>query len=99
VKGRTLWYYCAEDGSPDDAHLLLTRLASLGAIAEAAAEDYHANHDGWESSWPITFVILDEARKELARFLVDREAVPQFNATKASDASWVDCIPPANGGA
>jgi hypothetical protein len=50
--------------------------------AEEAAEDHHNNHDGWESSWPLTFVILDDELNELGRFSVGREFVPQFYVTK-----------------
>jgi len=47
-------------------------------VAVAAAEDFHDQRDGWESSWPITFEILDEADISLGSFQVDREAVPHF---------------------
>ena len=50
--------------------------------AEDAAEDHHTNHDGWECSWPLAFVILDDELNELGRFSVDREMLPQFHATK-----------------
>lgn len=54
--------------------------------AEDAASDYHSNHDGWESHWPLTFVIYEsEAGPELARFSVDREAAPQFTAAHVSN--------------
>jgi hypothetical protein len=51
-------------------------------MAEDAAQDYFDNHDGWESTWPLTFVILDEDLNELGSFVVEMEAVPQFWATK-----------------
>jgi len=51
-------------------------------IAEDAAQDYFDNHDGWESTWPLTFIILDENLNELGQFVIEMEAVPQFWATK-----------------
>ena len=56
--------------------------AGLSWAAEMAAEDYHTNHDGWESTWPLTFVILNDELNELGRFSVDREAVPHFHASR-----------------
>ena len=47
-------------------------------VAATAAENFHDQHDGWESSWPITFEILDEADISLGSFQVDRELVPHF---------------------
>lgn len=55
---------------------------TLYHVAEDAAQDYFDNHDGWESSWPLTFVILDEDFNELGQFVVDMEAVPSFFVTK-----------------
>lgn len=50
-------------------------------IAECAAEDYHSNHDGWESEWPIEFeIFLDD--KSIGKFLVEREYSPSFSATE-----------------
>jgi len=54
-------------------------------LAQTAAKDYHRNHDGWESSWPVDMVIYAfsdaEDGKELWRGEVDREAVPSFRAS------------------
>ncbi len=50
-------------------------------LAEKCADDYHSNHDGWESSWPLTIAIREtEDGPTIARFSVDRETVPQFTA-------------------
>ena len=54
----------------------------LGYIAEECAEEYYDHMDGWESSWPLTFILRDEAdTKELGRFKVDLESVASFSAT------------------
>ena len=49
-------------------------------IAAAAAENFHSFHDGWESHWPKTFVIVREDGSELGTYTVEREAVPSFYA-------------------
>ncbi len=52
-------------------------------LAEECAENYHNEHDGWESEWPLTFVLYEtENGPERARMSVDRESVPSFTATK-----------------
>jgi hypothetical protein len=56
----------------------------LGWVAEAAAKDFHSNHDGWESDWPLTFAICDIYGNRLGRAVVDRETVPQFRATNVT---------------
>jgi hypothetical protein len=55
-------------------------------LAERCADDWHSNHDGWEASWPRTFVLFrDKTGPAFARFTVDREYAPQFSATKANE--------------
>jgi len=55
--------------------------------AEFAAEDYHSNHDGWESSWPLTFAMYDPGDQLLGRYCVDRETVPRFTAVEVKEQS------------
>lgn len=43
------------------------------------ANDFHSNHDGGESDWPLEFRIYKRG-KEVARFTVEREHEPQFYA-------------------
>lgn len=47
--------------------------------AEAAAEDFFHNCDGWESQWPLTFVVL-EGDEVLGRFSVEQRMEPYFIA-------------------
>jgi hypothetical protein len=77
-------YFIDDHSGPEDAYSFGTRWdqRNLDYVAEDAAEDYHNRHDGWEDSWPLTFVILDEELNELGRFSVEREAVPQFSASR-----------------
>lgn len=50
------------------------------------ANDYHSNHDGWESSWPLEFRIY-KTGVEVARFNVERAHEPQFYAWDAKAKS------------
>lgn len=55
------------------------------SIAEQCAEDWHNNHDGFEARWPRVFALYkDKVGPPFAKFSVDRETVPQFNAIKAA---------------
>lgn len=56
--------------SPEDGDLL----------AKTAAEDFHNHHDGWESSWPITFEIFGSDGDLIGVYSVERQAVPEFTA-------------------
>jgi hypothetical protein len=56
----------------------------LGWVAEAAADDYHSEHDGWESTWPLWFIIYDMRGNRLGQCSVDRETVPQFRASNVT---------------
>lgn len=85
--GFTFWYGRAEPGYFYRYALTvygrydLTDESDLDRLAEKAASDYHSNHDGWESSWPITFYIAaTKEGPELARFDVEREVEPVFYA-------------------
>lgn len=84
-------YYLPEySETPEDAREIKDKTHRFDAefpsfTAEKAAEEYHSFHGGWESSWPLTFVLIDEANKELGRFSVDRESVPQFSATEIKE--------------
>jgi hypothetical protein len=55
----------------------------LEILARDCADDYHYHHDGLKSDWPLIIALFaTEDGPELARFSVDREAVPAFNATR-----------------
>jgi hypothetical protein len=49
-------------------------------VAEAAAEVYHGDNDGWEDKWPITFRIYPPDSDEFTLILVEREYEPTFMA-------------------
>lgn len=84
---QTYWYSTAD--SADARYELAGTLRPLRDVAIDAAEDYHANHDGWESSWPLDFLIYEsEEGPAVARFEIERETVPQFYA-------WERKLPPA----
>lgn len=50
--------------------------------AELAAEDFHANRDGYEWHWPLEFRIWSDAGEVLGRFSVERDFNPQFSAAR-----------------
>ena len=54
-------------------------------VAQDAAEEYHNDHDGWESSWPCDFTIWNESGKNLGTFTVEREFDPTFSANRKGD--------------
>lgn len=59
--------------------------ADLEFLAEEAAADFHSEHDGWESSWPLTITLYDgKDGPELGRFIVEREYEPSFSAQRAA---------------
>lgn len=54
--------------------------------AVRCADDFHYNHDGWESSWPIELEILGgPAGSVLGRFEIEREVVPEFTASEIEE--------------
>jgi len=57
----------------------------LEFVAQEAGEDYHDNYDGWEDTWPIEIVLLDEVGEELGTYTVHMEAVPEFSAYRKED--------------
>jgi hypothetical protein len=83
----TLYYN--EDGDDEGRRHQVTLIADYDldddtwndSIAEQCAEDWHSNHDGWEASWPRVFSLYrQKTGPSFARFEVERETVPQFNA-------------------
>ena len=48
-------------------------------LAEEAAEDFHANHDGWECKWPLKIAVRPEG-SDVRTFEVQRRSVPEFEA-------------------
>ena len=79
---RKFWWYSVSDCGGDDSRFQLDGIAeALRDVAVDAAEDYHSNHDGWESHWPLMFTIYEsEEGPPVARFEVERETVPAFHA-------------------
>jgi len=75
-------YILPEHGEeyPTDALEFTASHVSHEYIAEDAAEWFHHNNDGWDYDWPVVIEIFKNA-KSLGKFDVERESVPQFNAT------------------
>lgn len=55
---------------------------NLEYLAEDCAEDYHSNHDGWESHWPLRITIARLDETILGKFEVELYHQPEFQATK-----------------
>jgi hypothetical protein len=51
-------------------------------VAEDCAQNYHAQHDGWESQWPVDITLLREDGSEICTCEVDREEQPVFSAKR-----------------
>lgn len=49
--------------------------------AKDCAADFHSEHDGWESAWPMEFALYaSEYGPEVARLNVERDYDPVFYA-------------------
>lgn len=84
----TYRYYIPENGQgADDAYLFGSDMPLESvfedSIAEEAAVDYRANHDGWEANWPLDIVLIGDDGKEFGKFSVSCEMEPTFHATRA----------------
>ena len=72
---------------PDDACELIKPVFdsgdehSLDYCAREAGEDHFANHDGWESSWPMEFELFFNGVSK-GVFQVFMEYEPGFSAVK-----------------
>lgn len=54
--------------------------------AEACANDFHYAGPGLDCEWPIRMELLDgRGGSVLARFEIEREAVPSFSATEEEE--------------
>lgn len=49
-------------------------------VAEDAAEQFHANHDGWEAAWPVVFRLYPPGSDTFVRVKVERDYEPTFSA-------------------
>lgn len=82
---KTIWY--SVDGGDRFSlelsdRVCMTRPYEQVSVAQRCADDYHSNHDGWESSWPLDFTLYEtENGDPVATLEVEREAIPEFTAT------------------
>lgn len=81
-----IWYRCI-DHCEESFYWFETAMVDpvkndcLELVAEEAAENYHDHHDGFASSWPLTFSLHEtEDGPELCRYIVELEMSPTFNA-------------------
>ena len=85
-------YWIQEYGDGPNDSVTIDVPAALGDdvddYVENCAEDFHANHDGWEATWPITFCVqgAGDSRTGWGKvqvFVVDRESRTHFSARPA----------------
>lgn len=81
-------FYCVVDHCEDSRYRFTPNDTSGDAwTAEEAANDYHSNHDGWESSWPLTFRLFKtEDGPPLGDFEVAMEYEPVFSGRPVQPA-------------
>lgn len=68
------------DETVDDARTYDASNISLAAVA--AAEHDHAQRDGWEWSWPVTYRVQAGAGAPVYSVEVNRESMPSFWAER-----------------
>lgn len=85
---QTIWYSAPEDMGDCTYKLEIGEHYDINCpheqkmIADLCAEDYWDNHDGWESHWPLIFILhTEEDGEEIARLIVEMESRPTFSAT------------------
>jgi hypothetical protein len=86
-KEKTVWYSVGDHECASRHPISAWPTADLSEsgdaklVAQDAAEDFHANHDGWEAVWPVV-INLHEAEDgpSVCRLEVERESVPEFIA-------------------
>lgn len=53
----------------------------LEIVAKKCAEDFDSNHDGWEYSWPLDFLLYEtEDGPSVAKVFVEKDVKPVFYA-------------------
>lgn len=91
---QVIWYSSSDCEEPSRYELALPRgyhimnKTDQGKLAELCADDFHSNHDGWESRWPRDITIYEtEEGPPIASFEVDREAIPHFYVHRKAKAT------------
>jgi len=84
MRQATVWYSTNDDpGSRYEVALddYYRRAADDNELAEMCAGDYHSNHDGWESSWPLGFMLYASEEGPMLFYCeVEIETQPHFYA-------------------
>jgi len=85
---KTIWYSTEESQQRFAVSVPETfdtvRPREQQAIAEICAADYHAEHDGHDSDWPLDFALYEsESGEAFARMLIERDFEPAFMARHA----------------
>lgn len=77
---RKVKYWLPEHGQTvEDGYEVETDSDIPRWIAQDAADDYHSEHDGWESRWPLTIALqLEDGTQK--QFEVECDYDPVFTA-------------------
>jgi hypothetical protein len=55
-------------------------------VADLAAENFFHFHDGWDSCWPLTFILYHtETGPEFGRYSIALDFQPYFHATHLTE--------------
>lgn len=78
-------FYVVEDWDPECFYECETQNIGVDRwTAQDCAENAFHEHDGWESSWPLTISLFESPYKEgyKATFTCDVEPIPHFYASQ-----------------
>lgn len=83
-----IYYYSIKEQSEDKFKLAVNNLVipdenrKLMSVAHRCAEDFHGEHDGYECSWPLTFVLFNDEQTKLGEYEVELESAPVFSVRR-----------------
>ena len=85
---KTIWYSVEPHDSRRMFHthdnVDITNDCEADEAAEDCAQNYHYQGSGMDRTWPLEFALYESADgPEVARRMVEREAVPEFTAIRA----------------
>lgn len=78
------YYYAVLEHDPDlkEREGPIETFLDLEFSATECAENFFNHRNGWEATWPLTFVLFDVVDVELGRFYVEIEVTPDFRARR-----------------
>lgn len=82
-----VWYGDANEdiAAAEEDRARKTGFAELDDAVEEYADHYHTRLDGYESRWPVTFMVRDLSTGKLYEVEVERDFDPVFNAGRPTE--------------